>query len=95
MYAAGIQPILIELLMGHSGNGLVHTYAKADDDFKKDAVAKLEAFIALKAPGQKHHSNFYHMGELSSGSTSERVSRYDRLPPMWSLNHCLLKMSEL
>jgi hypothetical protein len=48
MYAAGIQPVLIELLMGHAGNSLVHTYAKADDDFKRDAAAKLEAFIASK-----------------------------------------------
>ena len=48
MYAAGIQPFLIELLMGHAGNSLVHTYAKADDDFKRDAAAKLEAFIASK-----------------------------------------------
>ena len=48
IYAAGIQPILIELLMGHAGSGLVHTYAKADDDFKRDAAAKLEAFIASK-----------------------------------------------
>jgi integrase len=48
MYAAGIQPVLIELLMGHAGNSLVHTYAKADDDFKRDAAARLEAFIASK-----------------------------------------------
>lgn len=52
MYAAGIQPILVEILMGHAGSGLVHAYAKADDDFKKDAAAKLEAFIALKAPAR-------------------------------------------
>ncbi len=50
MYAAGIQPVLIELLMGHAGSGLVHTYAKADDDFKRDAAAKLEAFITSKIP---------------------------------------------
>jgi integrase len=50
MYAAGIQPVLIELLMGHAGSGLVHTYAKADDEFKRDAAAKLEAFIASKSP---------------------------------------------
>jgi len=49
MYAAGIAPMLIELLMGHAGSGLVHTYAKADDDFKRDAAAKLEAFIASKS----------------------------------------------
>jgi integrase len=47
MYAAGIQPVLIELLMGHAGS-LAHVYAKADDDFKRDAAAKLEAFIASK-----------------------------------------------
>jgi hypothetical protein len=34
--------------MGHAGSGLVHAYAKADDDFKRDAAAKLEAFIASK-----------------------------------------------
>jgi integrase len=50
MYAAGIQPVLIELLMGHAGSGLIHTYAKADDDFKRDAAAKLEAFITSKIP---------------------------------------------
>jgi integrase len=52
MYAAGIQPILIELLMGHAGSGLVHTYAKADDDFKRDAAAKLEAFIISKSSAE-------------------------------------------
>jgi len=52
MYAAGIQPVLIELLMGHAGNGLIHTYAKADDDFKRDAAAKLEAFIASKSSAE-------------------------------------------
>jgi integrase len=51
MYAAGIQPVLIELLMGHAG-GLVHAYAKADDDFKRDAAAKLEAFITSKIPAE-------------------------------------------
>lgn len=52
MYAAGIQPIIVEVFMGHSGSGLVHTYAKADDDFKRDAAAKLEAFITSKTPAE-------------------------------------------
>lgn len=52
MYAAGVQPVLIELLMGHAGNALVHTYAKADDNFKRDAAAKLEAFIASRISAQ-------------------------------------------
>jgi hypothetical protein len=47
-YPTGIQTFLIELLMGHAGNVLIHAYAKADDDFKRDAAAKLEAFIASK-----------------------------------------------
>ncbi len=55
-YAAGIAPILIEILMGHAGNGLVHLYAKADDDFKRDAAAKLEAFIASKTQTQNTSS---------------------------------------
>jgi integrase len=52
MYAAGIQPVLIELLMGHAGSGLVHSYAKADDDFKRDAAAKLEAFMASRTSAE-------------------------------------------
>ena len=60
MYAAGIQPVLIELLMGHAGSGLVHAYAKADDEFKRDAAAKLEAFIISKMPA----------GETSTTSTN-------------------------
>ena len=57
MYAAGIAPVLIELLMGHAGNGLVHLYAKADDHFKKDAAAKLEAFVASRSRGESNLSN--------------------------------------
>jgi integrase len=52
MYAAAIPPTLIEELMGHAGNSLVHAYAKADDDFKKEAAAKLEAFITSKTPAE-------------------------------------------
>lgn len=48
MYAAGVHPVLIELLVGHASSGLVHTYAKADNDFKRDAAAKLQALIASK-----------------------------------------------
>jgi hypothetical protein len=33
-------------------NKLVRSYAKADDDFKRDAAAKLEAFITSKTPTQ-------------------------------------------
>jgi hypothetical protein len=40
--------------MGHAGSGLVHTYAKADDDFKRDAAAKLEAFIAARTSAENN-----------------------------------------
>jgi integrase len=53
IYAAGVQPVLVELLMGHACSGLVHTYTKADDDFKRDAAAKLEAFIASKMSAEE------------------------------------------
>jgi hypothetical protein len=32
---------------------LIHAYAKADDDFKRDAAAKLEAFIDSKISAEK------------------------------------------
>jgi hypothetical protein len=38
--------------MDHAGSGLIHIYAKADDDFKRDAAAKLEAFITSKIPAE-------------------------------------------
>ena len=44
-----MQPVVIEALMGHT-SGLVHRYAKTDDDLKRDAAAKLETFIASKIP---------------------------------------------
>jgi hypothetical protein len=56
MYAAGI-PVLIKLLMGHAGSSLVHTYAKVDDDFKRYAAARLEAFMASKDFCRKHINN--------------------------------------
>ena len=33
-------------------NRPVRSYAKADDDFKRDAAAKLEAFITSKIPAE-------------------------------------------
>jgi hypothetical protein len=38
--------------MGHAGSGLIHTYANADDDFKRDAADKLEAFIASNSSAE-------------------------------------------
>jgi integrase len=52
-YAAGIAPVLIEMLMGHAGNGLVRLYCKADDAFMRDAAAKLETFLTSKTPAEK------------------------------------------
>jgi integrase len=51
LQSAGIQPFVIESLMGHT-SGLVHRYAKMDDDARRDAAAKLEAFITSKIPAE-------------------------------------------
>ena len=70
MYAAGIQPVLIELLMGHAGSGLIHTYAKADDDFKTGCGCKARGVHHFKDPRRKHLNNFDRLGELTSKELS-------------------------
>jgi integrase len=45
--AAGVPHVFIEQLMGHAG-GLAQTYAKANDEFRREAIDKLEAFITAK-----------------------------------------------
>ena len=51
MYAAGVQPVVIESLMGHT-SGLVHRYAKLDDDARRSAAERLEGFITSKLSNQ-------------------------------------------
>ncbi len=45
--AAGVSRVFIDQLMGHAG-GLAQTYAKAIEEFRREAIDQLEAFIAAK-----------------------------------------------
>ncbi len=45
--AAGVPQVFVDQLMGHAG-GLAQTYAKANDEFRRGAIDKLEAFIVAK-----------------------------------------------
>ncbi len=44
MNAAGVPEVFAEQLLGHAG-GLSQTYAKAIDDFRRQAIKKLEDFV--------------------------------------------------
>jgi len=44
MNAAGVPEVFVEQLLGHVG-GLSQTYAKAIDDFRRQAIKKLEDFV--------------------------------------------------
>ena len=51
-----------------------------DDDFKRDAAAKLEAFVTSKTPAQKHSRNIDTLGELTFEVTPTPVSQYFARP---------------
>jgi len=40
---AGVSFIFVEQLIGHSSAGILHTYARAIDEYRRSAIAKLEA----------------------------------------------------
>lgn len=44
MNAAGVPEVFVEQFLGHAG-GLTQVYAKAIDDFRRDAIKKLEDFV--------------------------------------------------
>jgi len=44
MNAAGVPEVFVEQFLGHAG-GLTQTYAKAIEDFRRDAIKKLEDFV--------------------------------------------------
>lgn len=56
--AAGVPHVFIEQLMGHAG-GLAQTYAKANEEFRREAIDKLEAFVVAKEKDSvQNASNF-------------------------------------
>jgi integrase len=42
--AAGVSPLFVAQIMGHSSPNILQTYAKAIDEFRRSAIAKLESF---------------------------------------------------
>jgi integrase len=40
---AGVSPLFVAQLMGHSNLGILHTYARAIDEYRRSAISKLEA----------------------------------------------------
>jgi len=42
--AAGVSPIFVAQIMGHSNSSILQTYAKAIDEFRRSAISKLETF---------------------------------------------------
>ena len=41
--AAGVSDLFVAQMMGHSSPSIVQTYAKAIDEYKRDAIRKLES----------------------------------------------------
>jgi len=43
---AGVSPLFVSQIMGHSGTNanLLHTYVKANDEFRRSAISKLETY---------------------------------------------------
>jgi len=42
---AGVSPIFVAQIMGHSSPSILQTYAKAIDEFRRDAIKKLEEYV--------------------------------------------------
>jgi len=47
--AAGVSDLLVAQMIGHSSSGIVQTYAKAIDEYRRDAIRKLEALRPNRA----------------------------------------------
>jgi integrase len=48
--AAGVSPIFVAQIMGHSSPGiLLQTYAKAIDEYRRSAISKLESFLEAQS----------------------------------------------
>jgi len=47
---AGVSPVFVAQLMGHSGPGVLQVYARAIDEYRRSAIAKLEALREAQFP---------------------------------------------
>jgi integrase len=61
MNAAGVPEVFVEQLLGHTG-GLTQVYAKAIDEFRRDAIKKLEEFVRSRpsAPTEQKTGGYIH-----------------------------------
>ncbi len=48
MQEAGTSPVTLAQMMGHSSTGIIQTYAKVLDEYRRDAVKKLERYRRSK-----------------------------------------------
>lgn len=48
--AAGVSDLFVAQMIGHSSPGILQRYAKAIDEYRRDAVRKLEEMRAVRAP---------------------------------------------
>jgi integrase len=48
MQEAGITPVTLAQMMGHASTGIIQTYAKVLDEYRRDAVKKLEEYRRSK-----------------------------------------------
>jgi hypothetical protein len=48
--AAGVSDLFVAQMIGHSSPGILQRYAKAIDEYRRDAVRKLEEMRAEHAP---------------------------------------------
>jgi integrase len=50
---AGVSPIFVAQIIGHSSVSILSTYSRAIDEFKRDAIHKLEGLRADYVSGQE------------------------------------------
>ncbi|MCU1307454.1 MAG: xerD 1 [Acidobacteriaceae bacterium] len=46
---AGVSPLFVAQIMGHSSPGILQTYAKAIDEYRRSAISKLESFLEAQS----------------------------------------------
>jgi integrase len=51
--AAGVSDLFVAQMIGHSSPGILQRYAKAIDEYRRDAVRKLEEMRAEHAPSRQ------------------------------------------
>jgi hypothetical protein len=60
MQEAGTSPLTLAQMMGHSSTGIIHTYAKVLDEYRRGAVQKLQQYRESKVVDGTHWSPFVH-----------------------------------